>query len=102
MHAVNDVMYVMQNRNFFPECIGCGEAVAAGTTTRILAGLIQVKQFGSTEGNLPLLQRFVSLDVHLPWQNLRFRPSAGTWSVKRGCRPRESPALGRSGTTNRA
>jgi hypothetical protein len=84
MHAVNDVMYVMQNRNFFPECIGCGETVAAGTTTRILAGLIQVKQFGSTEGNLPLLQRFVSLDVHLLWHNFPLQagrgPSANTWS----------------------
>jgi hypothetical protein len=32
MHAVNDVMYVMQNRNFLPRVtLGFGEAVAAGT-----------------------------------------------------------------------
>jgi len=41
--------------------------MAAGTTNRILGGLIQVKQFGSIEGNLPPLQRFLSLDVHLLW-----------------------------------
>jgi hypothetical protein len=46
--------------------------------------LIQIKQFGSTEGNLPPLQRFLSLDVHLLWQNLPLQaglgPSASTWS----------------------
>jgi hypothetical protein len=58
--------------------------VAAGTTTRILGGLIKVKQFGSTEGNLPPLQRFLSLDVYLLWHNFPLQaglgPSANTWS----------------------
>jgi hypothetical protein len=53
-------------------------------SSRILDGLIQVKRFGSAEGNLPPLQRFLSLDVHLLWQNLPLQavlgPSASTWS----------------------